>query len=219
MKTNDVNPPNDQGGEKVIGVAYPKITHHGRRILTIFQDEPDRRREDAGGNKHVVERPLVGAEIGVWRGRNSATLLARAPSLVLYMVDYWGDQAAPDNGQSIQKGEDVCKEAMNETSFAAGRRRVVKEASPGAASRFKDGGLDFVFIDGDHYYEPCLADLRAWWPKVKRGGWLMGHDIDNPGWPEWGVREAVEEFCLGEAVRFVCYPEPEFVFAIRKPLL
>ena len=29
---------------------------------------------------------------------------------------------------------------------------------------------DFVFIDADHTYEGCLADIRAYLPKVKIGG-------------------------------------------------
>ncbi len=56
---------------------------------------------------------------------------------------------------------------------------------------FDERVCDFVFIDGDHSYEGCLADLRAWWPKVKVGGRIAGHDHthDFPG-----VIRAVSEF-------------------------
>jgi predicted O-methyltransferase YrrM len=54
--------------------------------------------------------------------------------------------------------------------------------------------LDFVFIDADHSYEGCKADIEAWFPKVKPGGLLSGHDYDNPDFPEFGVKRAVDEF-------------------------
>jgi hypothetical protein len=33
-----------------------------------------------------------------------------------------------------------------------------------------DNSVDFAFVDGDHSYEGCLADLRALWSKMKRAG-------------------------------------------------
>ena len=50
-----------------------------------------------------------------------------------------------------------------------------------ASTRFKDGELDMVFIDGAHDYDSVFADLITWEPKVKEGGIFAGHDIDAPG--------------------------------------
>lgn len=47
-----------------------------------------------------------------------------------------------------------------------------------------------VYIDADHNYEPVKADIRAWLPKVKPGGWITGHDYY---WPFPGVLRAVCE--------------------------
>jgi predicted O-methyltransferase YrrM len=44
------------------------------------------------------------------------------------------------------------------------------------AQRFRDGSLDAVFIDGDHGYAACAADIAAWRPKVRAGGIVAGHD-------------------------------------------
>ena len=63
-----------------------------------------------------------------------------------------------------------------------------KRASVDFAKGFEDASLDFVFIDGDHSYDQVLADMRAWLPKVKDGGWLGGHDV---GIPE--VRQALAD--------------------------
>jgi predicted O-methyltransferase YrrM len=53
--------------------------------------------------------------------------------------------------------------------------------------------LDVLFIDGDHSYTGCLADLENWGPKVKDGGLILCHDSDTAGFP--GVRQAIDEFC------------------------
>jgi hypothetical protein len=45
-----------------------------------------------------------------------------------------------------------------------------------ASACYENESLDFVFIDASHDFASVLADLRAWWPKVKPGGTLAGHD-------------------------------------------
>lgn len=41
---------------------------------------------------------------------------------------------------------------------------------------YTNGALDFVFIDAEHTYADTATLLRAYLPKLKRGGWLAGHD-------------------------------------------
>jgi predicted O-methyltransferase YrrM len=132
------------------------------------------------------------------------------------MVDHWGQ--TPEQADADPVGHPFYREMLEETAFAGDRRVILRRASPAAAALVPDD-LDFVFIDGDHLYEPCLADLEAWWPKVRSGGWLFGHDIDNPApkYADWGVRQAVEEFAGRLGLPFDVYPFPEMVFAIRKP--
>lgn len=50
-----------------------------------------------------------------------------------------------------------------------------------ASKLYKDGSLDFVFIDAMHTYDGITADITAWMPKIRKGGVLAGHDYD---WPE-----------------------------------
>jgi hypothetical protein len=40
--------------------------------------------------------------------------------------------------------------------------------------------LDFVYIDGDHSIEGVTSDIETWYPKVKKGGLLGGHDANEP---------------------------------------
>lgn len=59
-----------------------------------------------------------------------------------------------------------------------------------AAAHVEDGWADFVFIDAAHSYEAVRRDIRDWEPKVRKGGWLGGHDyhFSHPG-----VVKAVDE--------------------------
>ena len=52
-----------------------------------------------------------------------------------------------------------------------------------AAKWIGQGVLDLVFIDGDHSFEAVRDDLDAWWPTLRPGGTLAGHDyaIYSPG--------------------------------------
>ena len=62
-----------------------------------------------------------------------------------------------------------------------------------ASSRYEDRSLDFVFIDGSHLYEAVKADIQAWLPKVKFGGFIGGHDYGNSNEPLNGVQRVVDE--------------------------
>jgi predicted O-methyltransferase YrrM len=144
-------------------------------------------------------RPLCGAEIGVFEGFTSAVLLRELPRLRLWMVDTW---AAPQPGERYwqdpymrgvpQPQMDLAlHKALEATDFARDRRVVMIADLAAAAAGMADGTLDFVFCDADHSAEGTLEAIETWWPKLRPGGLLAGHDLDYPGFP--GVREAVEE--------------------------
>lgn len=44
------------------------------------------------------------------------------------------------------------------------------------------GGIDWLFIDGDHTYEGVKADWETWRPLVRQGGVVAFHDLKSPAW-------------------------------------
>ena len=60
-----------------------------------------------------------------------------------------------------------------------------------AAKIYINNSFDFVFIDADHSYKGAVLDIRHWYPKVKVGGWIGGHDYGHPRIGE--VKKAVDE--------------------------
>ncbi len=49
-----------------------------------------------------------------------------------------------------------------------------------AAATYAPESVDRVMVDGDHAAASVRADLDAWWPVLKPGGELVGHDDDWP---------------------------------------
>jgi hypothetical protein len=73
--------------------------------------------------------------------------------------------------------------------------RLIQETSQTAHCRFDDGFFDFIFIDANHEYVSVALDLRIWFPKLKTGGVIGGHDYAPNQWGEFpGVKKAVDEF-------------------------
>jgi len=72
---------------------------------------------------------------------------------------------------------------------------IIKGNSVEVADQFDNHSLDFVFVDASHSYEFVKADINAWLPKIKVGGFIGGHDYGNNDKEhiEGGVTRAVHE--------------------------
>lgn len=136
-----------------------------------------------------ILRLQTGAEIGVFEASTSTHLLRSFPQLRLFCVDPFVDYSEHEIDRTTEKMS-AC-ESITRQKLAAFADRVVllKDFSVSAAPSVQDDSLDFVFIDAIHTYEAVLEDLTAWYPKVRSGGLVAGHDFS---WQ--GVKEAVEEF-------------------------
>jgi predicted O-methyltransferase YrrM len=66
--------------------------------------------------------------------------------------------------------------------------KKIKMTSVDGSKLYEDYSIDFIYIDADHTYESVIQDIESWQSKVKKGGYLGGHDIYIPD-----VKKAVEE--------------------------
>lgn len=173
----------------------------------------------------------VGAEIGTYRGDFACVLRADWAGEELICIDPWSDVPGYEEQFQLLWGskdhEENHQRALEVLSHQHGRSRCLRATSREAASQFADGSLDFVYIDGDHRYEATLEDLQLWWPRVRAGGVVAGHDIlcppDYKTHEDWGlgVRTAVEEFAAAGGLEVFLIPEPElwqpWSYLLRKP--
>ena len=56
-----------------------------------------------------------------------------------------------------------------------------------------DASIDLAFVDGDHSHEGCLHDLRAVWPKMKKGSVILVHDCVQNSEPLSAVKTFTQE--------------------------
>jgi hypothetical protein len=130
----------------------------------------------------IVRPDGLGIEVGSAYGENAFHLIHRLPLKRLFCVDPW---SVKGNGQYRNQ----CFDGLLRDQILS--KAVVKDrrTSPEAASRYKDGMFEFVYIDANHSYDAVSKDVRAWWPKIRVGGVLCGHD-----WADlWGDGVSVEK--------------------------
>lgn len=131
----------------------------------------------------------IGVEVGSARGESAE--IACQFLKHLYCVDPWALEF------------DSSSELFFDARMAAFRNYTkIKKESHVACNDFADESLDIVYIDGMHDYENVKRDLLSWFPKVKLGGWIAGHDYDYLDGHK-GVIQAVDEVFGVPELRFV----------------
>lgn len=88
-------------------------------------------------------------------------------------------------------GRNASKAHFIENTKDISHLRVINCSSDVAKSQIADNSVDLVFVDGDHHYEQVKRDLENYWPKLKAGGVLLGHDYQST--PHPGVKRATDE--------------------------
>ena len=140
-----------------------------------------------------LEPGWVGIEIGVAQGWSSEAFIKHGIRF-MYLIDpWWGDQGDTGDWDG----------SWNYFNF---RKRMAPYSDKYATFRMPSAEaerfvpmVDFVFVDGNHAYEYVKSDLEFYWPKIKPGGILCGHDYTNNDTCQ--VARAVDEFAARHSRR------------------
>jgi len=111
------------------------------------------------------------AEIGVGFGCYACYILESCPQI----EHYYGIE---NFGGKFMKGSMSLQRKRVEERMDEYKRRFIWKIgdSVSMSEQFEDGSLDLIYIDGDHSFNGVYGDLRAWYPKLRPGGVLSGHD-------------------------------------------
>jgi len=122
-----------------------------------------------------AEKNLVGVELGVWKGFNAERMLQRLDIKKLYLVDPYLDYVESTGfvWEDHKKNEDI---ARNRLKKYESKIEFLIMTSSGAKDLIEDE-LDFVYIDADHSYSHVKEDIENYYPKLKPGRVLAGHDF------------------------------------------
>jgi hypothetical protein len=152
----------------------------------------------------VIDKLETGAnivEIGVWKGMSVAyaavKVLQLKKDIKIYAVDTFegsSGEVGPLDKNNINS-DSVYEECRTNLEPVSSIVSIIRSDSIEASKMFDDQSLDFVFIDAAHSYQYVKADIEAWLPKVKSGGFIGGHDYLNndPTHADGGVTRAVQE--------------------------
>jgi hypothetical protein len=159
-----------------------------------------------------------GVEVGTFKAEFSKFILENWNG-TLYMVDVWrplGEEYLDSSNHKNYQNQ-IYSYAMDNLQVHENRGIMIRANSQKASEIFTDESLDFVYIDANHAYDFVVDDINYWYSKVKKGGYLWGHDYIKLDWYNdpnflpnqkdkhiyskdfyhgvFGVNPAVDEFC------------------------
>jgi hypothetical protein len=151
----------------------------------------------------ITPKPVC-MEIGVDNGAFSSQIYKALNPKKLVLVDPFDTLTDPISQADYYPTIHHRTVYSNETSYnhvnaifekeIADKKVVIdRNLSVNAISNYKDKTFDFIYIDACHIYESVLWDIENYIHKVKKGGFIGGHDYINH--PSFGVIKAVDEFC------------------------
>ena len=143
--------------------------------------------------KRLPKQGIV-AELGVDEGDFSNLIVEYCTPQKLHLVDTWSSLR-----YNADKFSNVTSKFKKE--IENGAVEIHRKLSTEASIEFKDNYFDWIYIDTDHRYRTTLDELYVFSKKVKKGGFIAGHDYVMGNWTKfikYGVVEAVAEFCVKE---------------------
>lgn len=159
--------------------------------------------------KEVRERGMRGsvAEVGVYRGDFARVINEAFADRRLYLFDTFEGFSVQDLEQARDgaMGKNLGQKHFSNTSVELvfskmpnKEQCVIKKGwFPKSAQNLEESAFCFVNLDCD-LYEPILAGLEFFYPKMVRGGVILVHEYFSQGYV--GVKEAVHEFCQSHKI-------------------
>ena len=161
-------------------------------------------------NWHKVWEPFMKkyqcdyvCEVGVDKGQNFLEMIAHGPQVAV-AVDSWIDDNVPSRNDGHYTQEKLnslyedFKNLVHDKPFV----QIIRDYTFNAVKQFSDNYFDFVYIDADHSETACYTDMTNWYPKVKRGKFLVGHDYRR----RFGVVPAVNRFVEENKLELIFLP-------------
>lgn len=163
----------------------------------------------------VAQRGILGnvAELGVYQGEQAALLNELFPDRTIHLFDTFEGFSEADISTETKQG--YSNAALGDFQDTSVERVMARMPHPGRVSvhagLFPDSlqGLEdqfaFVSLDVD-LFEPTLAGLEYFFPRLSKGGFIFIHDYNNKRYS--GVRHAVDTFLQQNHVAAI--PLPDF---------
>jgi hypothetical protein len=127
-------------------------------------------------------------EVGCYQGESTLIWANSDKIIKIFAVDPWKDFYDPNDVASQRGNMKDVENIFDENIKDYSKIVKIKSTSVDASKNFDNNSLDFVYLDGSHIYKDVVDDIKHWYPKIKKNGFIAGHDI---GWS--GVQSAIKD--------------------------
>jgi predicted O-methyltransferase YrrM len=135
-------------------------------------------------------------EIGSNIGESTVLILGFSQIKNIHCVDIWEDS----NLKSFFDARIATSEKNNIKTHHTSSKQFAEKV---------DYEIDVVYIDGDHSYDYVKDDISLWYPKIKSGGFLCGHDYNQVSWPD--CKRAIDEFAISNNYNIKVFSDTSWV--------
>ncbi|MFZ1083315.1 MAG: TylF/MycF/NovP-related O-methyltransferase [Candidatus Kryptoniota bacterium] len=167
--------------------------------------------------KKIDEDNISGsiAECGVYKGVLSKFLHAVFPNRKLYLFDtFQGFDPRDISAASDDRFKDTSEESVLHHIGDTNNVIVRKGYFPETAIGLESENFSFVMVDFDKY-EPTLAALAFFYPRVQRGGFIFVHDYNSPE-SGWACSKALNLFLSDKPEKPMMIPDSWGTALFRK---
>ena len=112
-------------------------------------------------------------------------------------VDLWGHQENYHDFANVDQDtqDKIYTNAMTHLSAWKDKTHVCRNYTTICVEKYDDGYFDFIYVDARHDFKGVYADIEAYWPKLKVGGIMAGHDyVTQDDGPEQGGQDWTTNF-------------------------
>lgn len=145
---------------------------------------------------------LRGVELGLYQANSFCTMLQVCTNVdELIGVDKWEPYVDHLGGGKMVRDQKRIEFIRNTAinfiywSGCADRATILEMDTTEAAAKYEDESMDFVFFDSHLTQQQLEDELTAWYPKIKQGGLVIGHDYHTRD-----TRHAVLNFRLNNDI-------------------
>lgn len=175
----------------------------------MFYGDYNQRYNQLKGLKMLIDefitKDTIMVEVGSFAGVSSELFALHCKEI--YCVDLWDPYWEITDKQKIEFAEYSFDKLLQQYNNI----HKVKNNSVDASNQFEDKSLDFVYIDAAHDYDNVRQDILTWLPKIKKGGYISGHDYRYDS--NIAVYEAVNDIFVND-YKITSFPDSSFIIEV-----
>ena len=187
--------------EKIPEPGMPGMYHY------VFIKEDyisfDNRKEMIKHYADKIDKPKI-LELGVFKGEFLDYMVENIDYDTIGGVDlFYGNIGSGDqDGNNVEYVDlEIQFDLLNSKYQDNENVNIYKTFTDTHLKNQSDNFYDIIYIDADHSYPGAKRDILLAHEKVRDGGYIMGHDYEMnmdkaKTYFEFGVRQAVDEYCV-----------------------